>query len=101
MDSLLLKTLLDATSILFVTRLFQNIYFDYLEIEDGGRIPVPSGVDVALRGRSHHQVTVGQASLEVMVMTTVMVIMMFMIMVIEKVKNVFFIKYMILTKYLI
>ena len=79
MDSLLLKTLLDATSILFVTRLFQNIYFDYLEIEDGGRIPVPSGVDVALRGRSYHQVTVGQAGLEVMVMTMVIVMVMVMV----------------------
>ena len=35
-----------------------------LEVEDGGRVPVLGGVDVALRGRGHHQVTVAQRRLD-------------------------------------
>ena len=35
-----------------------------LQVEDGGRVPVLGGVDVALGGGGHHQVTVGQTHLD-------------------------------------
>jgi hypothetical protein len=35
----------------------------FLEVYDGGGVPVPRGVNVALGRRGHHQVTVAQAPL--------------------------------------